>query len=136
MVHLNFLDLPAEILLCIADRLGKAKDLLALSCLTRAVNDILLPYLYNFNVRQQRSSALLWGVVHNQSKLVEKMLCEYQADTNTTDDESRTPIFHAIRAKNVTMIRRLLSDKRTDINWQDQTSKPHCYMPWTGGFRL
>ncbi|KAJ5581350.1 hypothetical protein N7450_007651 [Penicillium hetheringtonii] len=63
---------------------------------------ILLPYRYNFNVRQKCSSALLWGVVHNQSKLVDKMLCKYQADTNTTGDESRTPIFHAIRAESVT----------------------------------
>ena len=117
------LDFPAEVLLCIADKLDKAKDLFALSCLTRATNSLFLPYLYNFNVRHQRSSALLWGVVHNQSKLVEKMLCEYQADTNTTDDESRTPIFHAIRAENMTMIRRLLSDKGTNINWQDQNKQ-------------
>ncbi|KAJ5240391.1 uncharacterized protein N7469_001982 [Penicillium citrinum] len=116
------LDFPAEVLLCIADKLDKAKDLFALSCLTRATNFLFLPYLYNFNVRYQRSSALLWGVVHNQPSLVDTM-CQYQADTNTTDEKSRTPIFHAIHAENVTMIRRLLSDKRTDINWQDRNKQ-------------
>ncbi|KAJ5569266.1 hypothetical protein N7450_011752 [Penicillium hetheringtonii] len=121
-ISMVLLDFPAEVLLCIADKLDKAKDLFALSCLTRATNFLFLPYLYNFNVRYQRSSALLWGVVHNQPSLVDTM-CQYQADTNTTDEKSRTPIFHAIRAENVTMIRRLLSDKRTDINWQDRNKQ-------------
>ncbi|KAJ5849375.1 hypothetical protein N7534_008064 [Penicillium rubens] len=48
------------------------------------------------------------------------MLRDYQADANTTDGRSRTPIFHAIRTKNETIIRTLLIDERADINWQDQ----------------
>ena len=39
------LDFPAEVLLCIADKLNKAKDLFALSYLTRATNSLFLPYL-------------------------------------------------------------------------------------------
>ena len=48
------------------------------------------------------------------------MLRDYQADANTTDGRSRTPIFHAIRTKNETIFRTLLIDERADINWQDQ----------------
>ncbi|KAJ5473967.1 hypothetical protein N7475_003533 [Penicillium sp. IBT 31633x] len=47
------------------------------------------------------------------------MLRDYQADANTIDGRSRTPIFYAIRTKNETMIRTLLFDKRADIDWQD-----------------
>jgi len=115
-------DFPAEVLFCIADKLDKAKDLFALLYLTRATNSLFLPYLYNFNVQQQYSSVLFWGVVHNQPSLVDKMY-QYQADTNTIDDKSCISIFYAIRAENVTIIRRFLSDKRTDINWQDQNKQ-------------
>ncbi|OQD78788.1 hypothetical protein PENANT_c080G03708 [Penicillium antarcticum] len=118
--NMFLLGLPLEVLLCIADSLNKAKDLLALACLNRATNALFLPYLCNFNVRRQRSSALLWGVVRGDPKFVGKMLGNYQADANTTDEKSRTPIFHAIRAENETIIHMLLSDKRADINWQDQ----------------
>jgi len=128
-----FLHLPPELLLYIAEKLEKARDLLALSCLTRATNSLILPYLYKFNVRQQRSSALLWGVVHNQPGLVDKM-CSYRADMNTTDDKSRTPVFHAIRAENEPMIRQLLSDKRTDINWPDQYSQTPLLYAMRRGF--
>ena len=114
------LDLPVEMLLCIAESLDQARDLFALACLNHAANDLFLDYLYTFNVRHQRSSALFWGVRRGKSKFVKMMLGDYQADANTTDDRSRTPIFHAIRAKNETIIRTLLVDKRADINWQDQ----------------
>jgi ankyrin repeat protein len=114
------LSLPLEILLCIADSLDQARDLLALACLNRAANALFLDNLYRLNVRHQRSSALFWGVCLDKSEFVEMMLPDYQADANTTDDKSRTPIFHAIRTENETMIHMLLFDKRADINWQDQ----------------
>ena len=114
------LSLPLEILLCIADSLDQARDLLALACLNRAANALFLDNLYSFNVRHQRSSALLWGVCLDKLEFVEMMLRDYQADANTTDDKSRTLVFHAIRTENETMIRMLHFDKRADINWQDQ----------------
>ncbi|KAJ5481373.1 hypothetical protein N7475_000185 [Penicillium sp. IBT 31633x] len=113
------LEFPPEIILCIADKLDQAKDLLNLACLNRATNALLLEYLYKFNVRHQRSSALFWGVLRGKSEFVEMMLRNYEADANTTDDRSRTPIFYAIRTENATMIRTLLFEKRADINWQD-----------------
>ncbi|KAJ5346902.1 uncharacterized protein N7506_000155 [Penicillium brevicompactum] len=79
---------PPEIILCIADNLDQARDLLALACLNRATNALLLDYLFKFNVRRQRSSALFWGVLQGKSELVEMMLHSYQADANTTDDKS------------------------------------------------
>lgn len=113
------LDLPPEIILCIADKLDQARDLLMLACLNRATNALLLDYLFKFNVRRQRSSALFWGVLRGKSEFVEMMLHSYQADANTTDDKSRTPIYYAIRAKNEIMIRTLLFDNKVYTNWQD-----------------
>ncbi|KAJ5283386.1 hypothetical protein N7505_001366 [Penicillium chrysogenum] len=110
------LNLPDEILLCIADSLDQAKDLLALARLNRAANNLFLDCLYRFNVRRQRSSALFWGVRRGKLKFVEMMLRDYQADANTTDGRSRTPIFHALRTKNETIICTLLNfDPRLDI---------------------
>ncbi|KAJ5483157.1 hypothetical protein N7530_002403 [Penicillium desertorum] len=114
------LDLPIEILLCIAECLDKAKDIFKLAFLNRATSALFLPFLCKFNVHKQRSSALLWSVIRCESGFVGKMLHNYQADANTTDNKSRTPIFHAIRAENETIIRMLLFDKRADINWQDK----------------
>jgi len=74
---MSLFDLPAEILLSIAERLDKAKDIFALSYLTRAKNDHFLHQLYKFNVRRQRSSALIWGVCKGDSKFVKKMLRNY-----------------------------------------------------------
>ena len=113
------LDLPPEIILCIADKLDQARDLLMLACLNRAANALLLKHLFKFNVRRQRSSALFWGVLRGDSKFVEMMLRNYRADANTTDDKYRTPIFYAILTKNETMIRTLLFEQRANINWQD-----------------
>ncbi|KAJ5288331.1 hypothetical protein PENANT_c098G05098 [Penicillium antarcticum] len=117
---MSLLDLPLELLFWVADNLDGAQDLLALVCLNKAANASLLPSLYQFNVRRQRSSALFWGVLKGNAEFVEKMLRGYQADVNTTDDKSRTPIFYALRAQNQTIIRMLLSDPRTDIDWQDK----------------
>ena len=117
---MSLLALPLELLLWVADSLDKAQDLLVLACLNQAANALFLPYLYQFNVRLQRSSALLWGVLRGNEELVGNMLRDYQADVNTTDDKPRTPIFHAICTQNQTIIHMILSDRRTDINWQDK----------------
>jgi hypothetical protein len=113
---MDFLQLPTEILLYIAEKIDKAHNLLALSCLTQATNILFLPYLYKFNIRHQHSSALLWGILQGDSELVRKLLRDYQTDPNTTDHKSRTLIFHTIRAQNMTIVRILLSNKRTDVN--------------------
>ncbi|CAI7605778.1 unnamed protein product [Penicillium manginii] len=54
------------------------------------------------------------------------MLCNYQANANTTDDAFRTPSFYVIDAKNnkkeenKEIIQSLLSDGKADIDWQDK----------------
>lgn len=108
------LDFPPEIILCIADKLDQARDLLMLACVNRATCDRLLVYLYRFNVRHQRSSALFWGVLQGDSQFVEMMLRSYRADANTTDDKYRTPIFYAILTKNETIFRTLLFDVKSE----------------------
>lgn len=75
---------------------------------------------YKFNVREQRSSALRWGVLKRNPEFVRMMLHNYQADANVADDNCRTPVFQAVRAENETIIRMLLTDGRTDINWEDR----------------
>ena len=121
-------NLPHEVLLDIADSLDKSQDLLTLACVNRTMNDLFLPYLYKFNVRQQCSSALLWGVQKGKASFVERMLRNHRADVNTTDRKFRTPVFHAIRAGNETICRILLSDERALIDWQDkQKQTPLVY---------
>lgn len=114
------LDLPNEILLCIANSLDQARDLLTLAFLNRTTKFLFPDCLYRFNVRHQRNSALSWGVCQGNSDFVERMLSVYHADASTTDRSSRMPIFQAIRTRNDAIIRTLLADKRADTNWQDQ----------------
>jgi hypothetical protein len=45
------LNLPDEMLLCIANSLDQARDLLALACLNRAANNLFLDYLYRFKTQ-------------------------------------------------------------------------------------
>jgi ankyrin repeat protein len=84
--------------------------------------DIFLPHLYTFNVRHQECSALIWAAQNNKVALANLLLKEYRANANTTDNRSRTPVFHAIQFGSEKMIRTLL-ESTADINWQDDRNQ-------------
>jgi ankyrin repeat protein len=89
--------------------------------------DIFLPHLYTFNVRHQESSALIWAAQNNKIALANRLLKENRANANTTDNRSRTPVFHAIQIGNEEMIQTLL-ESAADINWKDdQRQTPLLY---------
>jgi ankyrin repeat protein len=119
--------LPPEILLYLSEFLHSSRDLFAMACVNRYSKDIFLPCLYTFNVRRQESSALIWAAQDNKIALANRLLKEYRANANTTDDRSRTPVFHAIQFESEEMIRTLL-ESAADINWQDdQEQTPLLY---------
>ncbi|KAK2772961.1 hypothetical protein FQN53_004331 [Emmonsiellopsis sp. PD_33] len=60
--RMMFGDLPAEMVLSIADQLDSQCDINSLSQINRRFNNILAPYLYRYNVRYCESSALYWAV--------------------------------------------------------------------------
>ncbi|CAI7640376.1 unnamed protein product [Penicillium manginii] len=88
--------------------------------LNRRSSHLFLPLLYTFNVRCQNSSALIWAIQHNQSKLARTLLEDYQANPNTRDDRFRTPIFYipGIRTERHHTIRFLIRNG-ADLNWRD-----------------
>ncbi|CAI7644965.1 unnamed protein product, partial [Penicillium pancosmium] len=97
-----------------------SQDLLSMAKLNKRSSLLFLPLLYAFNVRCQNSSALIWAIQHNQSKLAKTLLEEYQANPNTTDDRFRTPLFHAsaIGTERHHMIHFLIRNG-ADLNWRD-----------------
>ncbi|KAJ5413680.1 hypothetical protein N7509_000307 [Penicillium cosmopolitanum] len=112
--------LPLELLFYLADLLDASQDLLSMAKLNKRSSLLFLPLLYAFNVRCQNSSALIWAIQHNQSKLAKTLLEEYQANPNTTDDRFRTPLFYVpgIRTERYQMIRSLIRSG-ADLNWRD-----------------
>lgn len=123
------LSLPVEILLCRVDSLGQARDLLALACLNRAANALFLGNLYRFNVRYQRSSALFWGVCLDKLEFVEMMLRDYQADVNTIDGRSRTPISMQFVLRTRQLFARFFLIKERISNGKTTAGRLHWYMP-------
>ncbi|OKO97715.1 hypothetical protein PENSUB_9895 [Penicillium subrubescens] len=95
-----------------------------------------LPCLYTFNVRHQESSALIWAAQNNKIALANRLLKEYRANANTTDNRSRTPVFHAIQSGSEEMIQTLL-ESAADINWKDdQKQTPLLYALQRGHLSL
>jgi ankyrin repeat protein len=91
--------LPSEIVLSIAGHFDRARDIFSLARANRRLHQILLPWLYRFNVREQNSSALHWYAVDEDtedraSKLAKRLLHEYKADVNTIYEEN-TPLISA-----------------------------------------
>ncbi|CEJ62567.1 hypothetical protein PMG11_11064 [Penicillium brasilianum] len=111
-------ELPPEILLYLLKFFDSSRDLFAMACVNRISSHIFLPCLYTFNVRRQESSALIWAAQNNKIALANRLLKEYRANANTTDNRSRTPVFHAIQFGSEEMIRTLL-ESAADVNWQD-----------------
>jgi ankyrin repeat protein len=115
-------ELPPEILLYLSEFFNSSRDLLAMACMNSTSKDIFLPRLYTFNVRRQECSALIWAARNNEVALANRLLKEYRANANTTDNRSRTPVFHAIQFGSEEMIRTLL-ESTADINWQDDRNQ-------------
>ncbi|KAL4947237.1 ankyrin repeat-containing domain protein [Aspergillus filifer] len=78
------LDLPVEILLLIADKLGSEADLSSLTRTHPQLYCLFSDILHRNNVRYFGSSALFWAVSHNRLDTIERLL-DFGADVNLVD---------------------------------------------------
>jgi ankyrin repeat protein len=118
------LTLPTEVLHLIARNLDTSQDILSLVLICTRSYGIFLFSLDEFNAIYQGSSALIWAAGNGQKDLAKRLLRHPRILANPTDAVGRTPLFHAIAAKDLDMVRLLVSDSRVAISWRDhrQTS--------------
>lgn len=121
---MSLLILPTEVLHLIARNLGTSHDTLALVLTCARSCEIFQYSLYEFNALYQGSSALIWAAGHGQKDLTKRLLRHPRILANPTDAAGRTPLFRAIAARDVDMVRLLVSDSRVAVSWRDhrQTS--------------
>ncbi len=67
------LELANELLLSIAEALGSETDINAFVQLNRRCFQLLNPYLYRFNVQQNRSLALFWAAKRGELNTVVRL---------------------------------------------------------------
>ncbi|OJZ80127.1 hypothetical protein ASPFODRAFT_148212 [Aspergillus luchuensis CBS 106.47] len=86
------LDLPNEILLCIAESFDRSRDIL--------------------------SSALCWATQHNVSRLAERLVREYHGNVNAVHN-GNTPLLYAASNGSIKVVDALLASQQTQINWRN-----------------
>ncbi|KAI3034865.1 hypothetical protein CBS76997_10987 [Aspergillus niger] len=112
------LDLPNEILLCIAESFDRSRDILSFARVARRRSHLLLPFLYRFNIGKQHSSALCWATQHNVSRLAERLVREYHANVNAVHN-GNTPLLYAASNGSIRVVDALLASQQTQINWRN-----------------
>jgi hypothetical protein len=80
--------------LWIAASLPCAKDILSFFLVSRTTYNLLLPFLYKFNIQQRNSSALHWAARHGNLHVADVMLLHYQPDVNAVY-HTCTPLVYA-----------------------------------------
>jgi hypothetical protein len=91
---MHLLRLPTELVLCIAENLDLARDILALARTSRMLLQTVHHVLYRFNVRRQNSSALHWSAEKGEPKLAHTILYMCPKAVNAVH-ENRTPLISA-----------------------------------------
>ncbi|PYH67112.1 ankyrin repeat domain-containing protein [Aspergillus vadensis CBS 113365] len=86
------LDLPNEILLCIAESFDLSRDILA--------------------------SALCWAAQHDHSPLAERLVREYHANVNAVHD-GNTPLLYAASDGSIKVVDALLASRQIQVNWRN-----------------
>lgn len=120
--------LPTELLLYIAKFLGRLRDVNSLVLTSRYFHHNLDLYLYERNMQQQNSSALLWAASRGRADIIQKMLrfpgCDLE--TKATRSRGQTPLITACRQGHLDVVKLLLSATdhagcpvHVDVNGQD-----------------
>ncbi|GCB25504.1 ankyrin-1 [Aspergillus awamori] len=112
------LDLPNEILLCIAESFDLSRDILAFVQVTKRTSRLLLPVLYRFNIEKQHSSALCWAAQHDHSLLAERLVREYHGNVNAVHD-GNTPLLYAASDGSIKVVDALLASRQIQVNWRN-----------------
>lgn len=68
------LELPRELLYCISDCLNTEKDINAFARVDRTLYRLFNEYLYRHNIRQSRSTAILWAAEHGRQETARQLL--------------------------------------------------------------
>lgn len=79
--HFRLLNLPDELLLCVADCLETGNDINSLSRVNRHLHTLLNSYLYRHNVQHSGSSALFWAAMKGEAETA-RMLLKQGAKVN------------------------------------------------------
>ncbi|KAF2475855.1 ankyrin, partial [Lindgomyces ingoldianus] len=111
------LDLANELLCCISENLELERDINAFVQANRHLYRLLNTYLYRYNVRQFRSSALLWAAQYGQEGTAQKLL-EERADDQAIDGCFQASLRVAAEKGHKEIVK-LLLDKSTDSSVQD-----------------
>ena len=81
LLTMNFSSIPNEIILEIADRLSNRRDISSLTRVSWRFHHLLDEYLHCYNIKCQRSSALLWAAENGRESTARKLL-RLGADVN------------------------------------------------------
>ncbi|KAL4958860.1 ankyrin repeat domain-containing protein [Aspergillus stella-maris] len=112
---MHFLRLKDQLLLRVAGNLEHASEILALAKTNKRLYHTLRPNLYEFNVQQQNSSALMWSAKNDRSELAKALIREFKADVNAIH-EGGTPLILAAKLGSESVVRVLLSVPEINLN--------------------
>lgn len=126
------LDLPNEILCCIAESLGQARDILSFAGVSPGTKDLLLSTLYKFNIQRQNSSALCWAAQHGKTWLVEQLVRQYRYNVNPVHD-GHTPLMYAALNGSAAIVKVLLSSPQICVNMRNRNGECALWCAALGG---
>ena len=84
-----FFSLPNEIIFEIVEHLDKEQDINCLICVSRRFYYLFNDYLYCYNIKHRRCSALFWATKHGRESTARNLL-HLGADVNATVEKARS----------------------------------------------
>jgi ankyrin repeat protein len=111
------LNLPNELLQDITEYLKSERDINAVARANRRLYRLLDSYLYRYNARQSRRSAMLWAARHDQEATAQRSLRESANIQATDNDNIKAPLL-VVAEKGHKQIVKLLLDKGANVNAQ------------------
>jgi ankyrin repeat protein len=108
------LNLPNELLRYISECLESERDINTIARTNRRLYSLLDIYLYDYNVQQSGSSALLWAAEHGQEATAQKLL-KRKANIQATNENAEAPLLLAAGNGHMEVVKMLL-DEGAEIN--------------------
>ncbi|KAL4927714.1 ankyrin repeat domain-containing protein [Aspergillus undulatus] len=130
---MRLLDLPTEVLLCIADRLDHAQDISSLVRVARRTRYIFQHALLQFAARQPNCHALHYTARSNQCSTA-KSLLQYGADVNTLF-KTCTPLIVAAGHGSESVVTLLLEQDGISINARNENAETAIWCAAYAGHR-
>jgi ankyrin repeat protein len=111
------LDLPSELLLCIAEKLHSLRDMNAFTRANRRLSMLLDPYLYLCDVQDNENWAISWAILHGKYATAVKHLKARKYAKCLSALEK--PLFEAIRNGHESIVELLLATGGIDPNSEE-----------------